>query len=88
MTVSCNACGQEWTRDPALEVQCPKCEAKIGHYCRVRRPSGHTANFGAKTLIHPARDQLAMDRGFFDRCPATALPPMLPAIDNSQMALL
>jgi predicted RNA-binding Zn-ribbon protein involved in translation (DUF1610 family) len=69
MTVSCSACGQEWPRDPALEVECPKCEAKVGRYCRVRRPSGHTANFGNKTLIHPARDQLAMDMGFLQRCP-------------------
>jgi len=69
MTVSCSACGTQWPRDPALEVECPKCEAKIGHYCRVRRPSGHTTNFGNKTLIHPARDQLAMDMGLLKRCP-------------------
>ena len=69
MTVSCSACGQEWSRDPALEVECPKCEAKVGHYCRVRRPSGHTANFGNETLIHPSRDQPAMDKGFIQRCP-------------------
>jgi hypothetical protein len=56
-------------RDPALEVACPKCEAKAGNYCRVRRPSGHTANFGNKALIHPARDQRAMDMGFLQRCP-------------------
>jgi hypothetical protein len=67
--VSCSACGQEWPRDPALEVECPKCQAKAGHYCRARRPSGHTANFGNKTLIHPSRDQLAMDMGFLQRCP-------------------
>ena len=73
MTVACSACGQEWERDPALEVACPKCEAKVGNYCRIRRPSGHTANFGAKTLIHPARDQLAMDRGFIERCPASTI---------------
>ncbi len=71
MTVSCSACGQEWARDPALEVECPKCKAQVGDYCRVRRPSGHTANFGNKTLIHPARDQLAMDIGFLQRCPAS-----------------
>jgi hypothetical protein len=70
MTVSCSACNQSWPRDPALEVECPKCKAKIGNYCRVRRPSGHTANFGNKTLIHPIRDQLAMDMGFLQRCPA------------------
>lgn len=70
MTVSCSACGTEWPRDPALEVACPKCEAKVGRHCRVRRPSGHTANFGNKTLIHPARDQPAMDMGFLKRCTA------------------
>lgn len=70
MPVVCHACGQEWPRDPALEVECPKCDAKVGHYCIVRRPSGHTANFGNKTLIHPQRDQLAMDRGYLQRCPA------------------
>ena len=69
MTVSCSACGPEWPRDPALEVDCPKCQAKVGRYCRVRRPSGHTANFGNKTLIHPARDQLAINMGFLQRCP-------------------
>jgi hypothetical protein len=71
MTVSCSLCGQEWPRDPALEVECPKCHAKVGHYCIVRRPSGHTANFGQKDLIHPQRDQLAMDNGFLRRCPAS-----------------
>jgi len=70
MTVSCSACGKEWPRDPALEVPCPKCQAQDGNYCRVRRPSGHTCNFGNKTLIHPVRDQLAMDTGYLQRCPA------------------
>jgi hypothetical protein len=70
MTVACSACGEQWPRDPALEVECPKCEAQVGNYCRVRRPSGHTANFGNKTLIHPARDQLAMDMGLLERCSA------------------
>jgi hypothetical protein len=87
MTVSCSACGTEWARDPALEVECPKCKAKIGRYCRVRRPSGHTANFGNKTLIHSARDQLAMDMGFIQRCPAARKPEeteSLPLFANCQ----
>jgi len=70
MNVSCSACNQSWPRDPALEVACPKCRAKVGHYCIVRRPSGHMCNFGNKTIIHPARDQLAMDLGFLQRCRA------------------
>ena len=90
MTVSCSACGQEWSRDPALEVQCPKCAAKVGHHCRVRRPSGHTCNFGNKTLIHPARDQLAMDLGFLQRCPAAniGLASTAHPTSNQQMSLL
>lgn len=77
-TVVCSACGQEWPRDPALEVACPKCAAKVGHYCRRKRPSGHDATF-EKQLIHPERDQLAMDRGFLERCRAAPkLPPALP----------
>ena len=89
MTVSCSACGQEWPRDPALEVACPKCEAKVGHYCRVRRPSGHTANFGNKTLIHPARDQFAMDMGLLQRCPAAIVSASIDQqANNPQMSLL
>jgi len=84
MTVTCSACNQEWARDPALEVECPKCNAKVGNYCIVRRPSGHTCNFGAKTLIHPSRDQLAMDKGFLQRCSAA----IMPATHDQQMRLL
>jgi predicted RNA-binding Zn-ribbon protein involved in translation (DUF1610 family) len=69
MTVQCTACGQEWPRDPALEVKCPKCSAAIGHYCVGKRPSGHRVRFGS-VQIHPDRDQLAMDRGFLQKCAA------------------
>jgi len=62
MTVTCKACGQTWSRDPALEVECPACSAKVGQKCR--RPSGHGCD------IHSARDQCAMDEGFLQRCPA------------------
>ena len=62
MTVRCNACGQEWPRDPALEVESPECRAATGAHCR--RPSGqHCA-------VHAARDRLAMQRVFFAPCPA------------------
>jgi len=62
MTACCNACGQEWPRDPALEVECPDCRAGIGSACR--RPSGHAC------AVHGGRDRLAMDRGFLEPCPA------------------
>jgi len=73
MTVSCSACGQEWNRDPALEVKCPTCNARIGIYCSSPRPSGYRIRFGG-TLIHPARDQLAMDSGFLQKCGAAIIP--------------
>lgn len=78
MSVFCHNCGQEWERDPALEVPCPKCNALVGHYCIVRRPSGHTANFGLKTLIHPQRDALAMERGYLQKCGAAPKPEEKP----------
>ena len=53
--VRCSRCGQEWSRDPALEVPCPVCLAKTGQKCR--RPSGYTGNF---VEIHAERDVLAM----------------------------
>ena len=82
MTVSCSACGREWERDPALEVACPKCKVPIGRYCLARKPSGHTTNFGNKTLIHPARDQLAMDLGFRQKCPAASNAPENDGIED------
>jgi hypothetical protein len=87
MSVSCSACGQEWPRDPALEVVCPTCNSHIGHFCGSKRPSGHKVRFGS-TLIHLARDQLAMDLGFLQRCPAAMVSADLPIIDQRQMSLL
>jgi predicted amidophosphoribosyltransferase len=83
MTVSCSACGQEWPRDPALEVRCPTCCAKVGHYCSAARPSGYRVRFGA-AMVHPARDQLAMDLGFLQRCPAA----IIAVSDNPQLSFL
>lgn len=60
----CKLCGQTWPRDPALEVACPVCNAGVGSPCR--RPSDHNVWGGQ---VHPARDQLAMDRGFLQPCP-------------------
>jgi predicted RNA-binding Zn-ribbon protein involved in translation (DUF1610 family) len=74
MTVSCSACGQEWPRDPALELKCPTCNARPGTYCSQPRPSGHRVRFGG-TLIHPGRDQLAMDMGLLQRCQAAQPRP-------------
>lgn len=65
MSVHCGRCGQEWPRDPALEVPCPRCRAGVGVRCR--RPSGHGGNF---TGLHAARDRAAMDAGLLSRCPA------------------
>ena len=61
MTVTCRYCGQTWPRDPALEVECPVCQARVGVKCR--RPSGH------RCVLHAGRDQRAMDEGFLQRCP-------------------
>ena len=86
MTVSCSSCGDGWPRDPALEVVCPTCNSQIGYYCGHKRPSGHKVRFGS-TLIHPARDQLAMVLGFLQRCPAAAVAT--PAVAEAfQMSLL
>jgi len=49
MTVSCSNCGEEWPRDPALEVECPTCHAPVGVKCR--RPSGHPCE------LHASREQ-------------------------------
>jgi len=66
MTVRCNACGEVWRRDPALDVECPDCRAPIGSSCR--RPSGHHC------AVHAARDRLAMQRGFRRPLPGCRLP--------------
>jgi len=61
MPVSCSNCGDTWPRDPALEVPCPTCHARVGVKCR--RPSGHGC------ALHASRDQAAMDAGFLRPCP-------------------
>jgi hypothetical protein len=77
MTARCNACGEEWPRDPALEVECPDCRASIGSPCR--RPSGHGC------AVHGARDRLAMDWGFLSPCSATAFAS--PALSSDELPL-
>jgi len=61
--VRCSRCCQEWPRDPALEVVCPTCNVGIGVKCK--RPSGHNV-WGDQP--HEARDRLAMERGFMEKC--------------------
>lgn len=62
MTVTCSRCGRTWPRDPALEVECPKCGAGIGRPCVARRPSGHVASAAfAGISVHAERDQLALE---------------------------
>jgi DNA-directed RNA polymerase subunit RPC12/RpoP len=64
VSVSCSKCGQEWERDPALEVTCPTCGADVGQRCR--RPSGHPAE------LHAPRDKKALrEVDGYGRCPAT-----------------
>ena len=71
MTIKCSACGQQWPRDPALEVACPVCRALVGSPCR--RPSGHEVYGGQP---HPDRDRLAMEVvPGYGRCPAAAAAP-------------
>lgn len=61
MTVTCSNCGEEWPRDPALEVPCPTCHAPVGVKCRG--PSGHPCE------LHASRDRAAMGAGFLRPCP-------------------
>lgn len=65
--VVCRNCGQEWPRDPVLEVSCPKCNADEGQKCR--RPSEHAGGF-----VHPhaGRDKRAMaEVDGYGRCSET-----------------
>ena len=67
----CLACGQEWPRDPRLEVEYPACHAHIGNPCTFLRPSGHrvTAAF-AGAQPHVEREEAAVVAGFMSReCP-------------------
>jgi predicted RNA-binding Zn-ribbon protein involved in translation (DUF1610 family) len=67
MNARCNACGEVWPRDLALEVECPDCHEPVGSRCR--RPSGHACS------VHGARDRLAMHRGLLAPCPAERSSP-------------
>jgi hypothetical protein len=82
MTVRCRLCGQEWPRDPALDVPCPACHAATGRKCR--RPSGHSC--GHSCEIHAERDRAAMEAGKLEACPMAG--PPRPALEaDRQFAL-
>lgn len=64
----CRQCGREFDRDPALEVECPKCNAEPGSPCR--RPSGHPVNMNTNLHgIHADRDRKALREGVYEPCP-------------------
>lgn len=73
----CKACGEEWPRDPAFEVEWPDCKAG-GSPCR--RPSGHVC------AIHASRDRLAMEMGLLAPCPAATRHPSQQAAETPQLA--
>lgn len=70
MTVSCDYCGQEWPRGPALEVACPHCGSRVGAGCK--RPSGHRGHFVG---FCRARLEEAMRLGLERPCPASGRRP-------------
>lgn len=76
MTVSCSNCGQEWERDPALEVACPQCRTDVGEKCK--RPSGHPAG------LHAGRDKKALrEVDGYQKCPQTSDPPE-PSVESAE----
>ena len=60
--ITCQLCGEQWDKDPALEVPCPVCPAKVGQWCR--RPSEHRA-----MLLHRPRIKAAEAAGKISKCP-------------------
>lgn len=71
LSTECMDCGERWETPPTFAVPCPKCGAKAGHPCIVRRPSGHAHNAGFGNLHpwgHAEREQLALDRGLIRAC--------------------
>lgn len=86
--VQCSNCGQQWARDPALEVACPKCRAAIGSQCVALRPSGyrHSAAFARiENGVHDERDLLAMEEvPGYGRCPkASTMGPRAARADGT-----
>jgi hypothetical protein len=71
--VTCRRSGEQWPRDPALEVPCPQCGAAIGKPCK--RPSQHGV-WGNQP--HASRDQAALDAGIVRTCPGNPHDPPPP----------
>lgn len=61
----CDLCGQVWDVHPFSLAPCSVCGAKRGQRCS--RPSGHK---GPMVEYHVEREQLALDLGLLDKCPA------------------
>jgi len=70
MTVICSFCGDQWPRDPALEVRCPSCDRGPGRRCV--RPSGHECD------VHAERDRLALEQGWIKPCSTLSARPTRP----------
>jgi hypothetical protein len=62
--VACEVCGEQYPRDPALEVTCPACGAKVGAWCKS--PSGHKA-----MRLHADRLKGALVAGVEKSCPGS-----------------
>jgi hypothetical protein len=65
-------CTKSWSRDPVLEVECPKCHAPAGVSCGAYRPSEHKlskAFAGLPPWGHNERDLLAARLGHYGLCP-------------------
>lgn len=60
--VRCDACGQTWPREPALEVPCPTCLKRAGVWCAS--PSGHKW-----MQLHAERIEAARAAGKLHVCP-------------------
>lgn len=78
MSAHCRKAGCEktWSRDPCLEVDCPKCVASVDQRCH--RPSGWSGPF---VDYHRDRDLLALRKGAYGECPLGKCPDSLADLD-------
>jgi len=60
--VQCRRCAAEWAVDPALLLDCPRCQAPAGQPCQRRNGGNENACI--------ARDVLAMRSGLLSQCSA------------------
>ena len=93
-TIECKAYRETWQDgDPALRVECPRCNARAGERCVWTGPHGVTT--------HIARDMAAMQAGEMTRCGAltwdgrhsrhlvlSCIAAPLAPVPSGQMALL